>query len=189
MDAACRQRRDEPGRVPNQEHILGAHAVDPSAHRNQAATAPNDLRLGEVEQVAELLPERAQVGMVRTPACEPDLGDAAYADRPSDVAWRKLRIEEAVQPILIDPTHALQLELDAGQKLAVDAERELARDRGGGAVGADQIARGQAAVRELDAILAAACDSNARPVTIRAPARCASRAYHRSSAGVSVARK
>ena len=81
VNAAGSQRRYQPGRVSDQQHLLRGEGLDTAADRNRSAAAGDGSRRAEIEQVADLLLECLQVDAVGSPCRKPDLRDA--------MGWRR----------------------------------------------------------------------------------------------------
>jgi uncharacterized protein YbjT (DUF2867 family) len=191
VDAAGGKRRHESRRVADEHDTAGGERRDRPAHGNEPAAPADPARAAEIEMRAQLAHERIEVGLRGPAAREADLHAAAVPrHHPADVAVRELPVEIAVQPVRVHARNAFVLGFDAQQELGVAAERKLRGDGGMRAIGAHDVAHTRSPPSmSTNPSSVARTPRHGRSYRRCAPARAASRANQRMSAGVSVARK
>src|SRR6202171_2480828 len=159
-----------PARAAARQHAFRGERLDPAADRNEPAAAGDGPRGGEIEQTADFLLERSQVEAIRPPRRKPHWRDAVNAGYyPGDIAARKPRVDEAMQPVRIYAANAAIFGFHAGEKSLSAAEAEGAGHRGVRTIGADQVARTCGTSVELDPSVAPACTLKALVVADRRP--------------------
>ncbi len=142
MDAARRQRRYQTRRIAEQQHARSrSRGRDAAADRDQAAALLDQFGAAKIGQRRQPLEQGTEIGLVRAPARQADLGDAVDAlEHPADIARHQGAVDEAMQAIRRQRQVA-EFGLDAEQESPVAAKAEAGGDRRARAVRPHQEAR------------------------------------------------
>ena len=143
MDPARGERRDEPGRVADEEDAIAEDARQHAAARDHPGARAARPIGALADQRRQAIEQRVDVGSAaeRVPARDADLQHARALERPAEVARGEAAVDEAMKRLGVVQLAARELELDAGEELAVRAQPAEPRDLRMRPVGADEVAR------------------------------------------------